>query len=369
MFWKVLSAMMCLALVAAALSWYGPFHAVVGLPVLIVCVLLWKMLRGRLADAEQDLDVEVDKDEPGVVHGVCMGLITGAVAVGMLAGAFSLATAVGMRDLVEGPDCRAVLQEVAILNQEKSYAGVLRRLHEALQQRWGAACQHTLRMANVEALLGQAEQMPDAERLTHLEHTWQVASTVQDTRLQQLVQSKLDAEQQRRAAEAKRREAEQQTKALEQQAQADATIIRKLQEQNAQLSADLKALDIPVARTADGIKLTLTENVLRFASGEATLDDQARASLKRIASVLEHEAYRHRRVRVIGHTDTRGNNHLVLSTARAQSVADELSKHGVRRERLTVEGRGDQQPVSENSTAEGRSRNRRVEILLVDGQA
>ena len=107
-----------------------------------------------------------------------------------------------------------------------------------------------------------------------------------------------------------------------QQAQAQAAIIQKLQEQNARLSEDLKALDIPVAHTANGIKLTLTENVLRFASGEATLNDQARTSLKRIAGVLGQEAYRHRSVRVIGHTDSQGNNHRALSTARAQSVAD-----------------------------------------------
>jgi len=368
MFWTVLTTIMCLAIAAAALGWHAPFHAVVGLPALIVCVLLWKMLRGRLADAEQAPDVEVDTDEPGVVHGVFIGLIAGAVAVGMLAGAFPLATAVGMRDLVEGPSCRAVLQELAILNQEKSYAGVVRRLDEALQQRWGAACQHTLRTAHVEALLARAEQMPDAERLAHLEHTWQVASTVQDARLQQLVQSKLNAEQQRLAAEAQRRQAEQQTAALVQQAQAQATLIQNLQEQIARLSADLKALDIPVEKTADGIKITLTDNVLRFASGEATLDGQARASLKHLAGVLEQEAYRNQRVRVIGHTDTRGTNHLALSTARARSVADELIKNGVRQERLKVEGRGDQEQVGDNSTDEGRARNRRVEILLVDGQ-
>ena len=66
---------------------------------------------------------------------------------------------------------------------------------------------------------------------------------------------------------------------------------------------------------------------------------------------------------------SRGNDHLTLSTARAQSVADELINNGVRKERLAVEGRGDQEPVTENHTDEGRARNRRVEILLSDGQS
>src|SRR5712691_4503477 len=149
MFWKALTTMTCLAIAAAVWGWHAPFHAVVGLPVLLVCILLWKLLRGRLTDAEQDLGVEVARDEPGVVHGVFMGLVAGAVVVGTLAGAFPLATAVGIRDLVEGPSCQAVLQKLAILNQEKSYAGVVRRLDEALQQHWGAACQHTLRTAHV----------------------------------------------------------------------------------------------------------------------------------------------------------------------------------------------------------------------------
>ena len=182
MFWKALTMVLCLALAAAVGGWYGLFHVVVGLPVLLVGALLWKILRGRFADAEQALDGEVDQDEPSVVHGVCMGLVASAVAVGMLAGAFPLATAVGLRDLVEGPSCRAVVDELAILNQAKSYAVVVSRLDEALQQRWGAACQHTLRTAKVEALLGQAGRYPkpNASHISSTPGRWPVRCKIPD---------------------------------------------------------------------------------------------------------------------------------------------------------------------------------------------
>ncbi|AKJ67174.1 membrane protein [Pandoraea thiooxydans] len=69
---------------------------------------------------------------------------------------------------------------------------------------------------------------------------------------------------------------------------------------------------------------------------------------------------------VVGHTDSTGNPsyNMTLSRHRAQSVVNYLADRGVARGRLSAEGRGDTQPVADNSTEAGRAKNRRVEIFL-----
>lgn len=69
---------------------------------------------------------------------------------------------------------------------------------------------------------------------------------------------------------------------------------------------------------------------------------------------------------VVGHTDSTGQPQYnqTLSRERAQSVAQYLAQHGVALQRLTAEGRGQTQPIADNSLQAGRAQNRRVEIYL-----
>jgi outer membrane protein OmpA-like peptidoglycan-associated protein len=69
---------------------------------------------------------------------------------------------------------------------------------------------------------------------------------------------------------------------------------------------------------------------------------------------------------VVGHTDSTGQPRYnqMLSQERAQSVAQYLALHGVAAQRLAAEGRGQSQPIANNSTEAGRAQNRRVEIYL-----
>lgn len=69
---------------------------------------------------------------------------------------------------------------------------------------------------------------------------------------------------------------------------------------------------------------------------------------------------------VVGHTDSTGQPayNQTLSVNRAQSVVNYLSQRGVAPQRLSAEGRGDTQPIADNSTEAGRAQNRRVEIYL-----
>jgi len=67
-----------------------------------------------------------------------------------------------------------------------------------------------------------------------------------------------------------------------------------------------------------------------------------------------------------GHTDATGSAEInqKLSAARAQAVLTFLKEMGVPEARMTAKGFGPDQPIAPNDTAEGRARNRRVEIIL-----
>ncbi|MEM7093553.1 MAG: OmpA family protein [Actinomycetota bacterium] len=71
---------------------------------------------------------------------------------------------------------------------------------------------------------------------------------------------------------------------------------------------------------------------------------------------------------VEGHTDDIGTeeDNLALSERRAQAVVDYLVAQGIERDRMTPIGRGESEPIAENDSEEGRSRNRRIEVNLVD---
>ncbi|MEW5738886.1 MAG: OmpA family protein [Myxococcota bacterium] len=75
-----------------------------------------------------------------------------------------------------------------------------------------------------------------------------------------------------------------------------------------------------------------------------------------------------KRVEVQGHTDDTGDAafNLQLSVQRAESVRQALIARGVPAERLSVKGLGETEPVAKNDTPEGRARNRRVELKLLE---
>jgi chemotaxis protein MotB len=108
-----------------------------------------------------------------------------------------------------------------------------------------------------------------------------------------------------------------------------------------------------------------------FGSGSATLKPEYREILREIQSVI---ALKPGHVKVEGHTDNipintdRFRSNWELSSARAVSVAHELMSNGVINSiRFEVSGLADTKPLSNNTTAEGRSKNRRVEILILQG--
>jgi chemotaxis protein MotB len=126
-------------------------------------------------------------------------------------------------------------------------------------------------------------------------------------------------------------------------------------------------LEATVAHRGLVIRL-LTDDVL-FASGQAVLEPGSQGLLTSISRLLVSEV-RHPIV-VEGHTDNRPitsaqfPTNWELSTARATQVVRFFIRHGVRPRRLQAAGVAAQRPIDSNSNDSGRSRNRRVEIVLV----
>lgn len=120
-------------------------------------------------------------------------------------------------------------------------------------------------------------------------------------------------------------------------------------------------------RHADGLTLILQARQY-FSPGSATLRSEALDPLRRAARILR--LIRHR-LRVEGHTASTGGTDRTrlnweLSTARGLSVLRWLEEQGVSPQRLSVAGYAEFRPLQPNTTAAGRARNRRVEIVILD---
>jgi len=103
-----------------------------------------------------------------------------------------------------------------------------------------------------------------------------------------------------------------------------------------------------------------------FAFDSAEIDPQFHDLLDLGVAVMELNPQA--TMRIIGHTDSTGTEiyNESLSLARAVAVAAYLTDNNIDPARLDVEGRGEGQPVADNTTAQGRSLNRRIEIQLLD---
>lgn len=142
-------------------------------------------------------------------------------------------------------------------------------------------------------------------------------------------------------------------------------------EQEARAAADKRAADSQAALAklaavkdeARGMVITLSGSVL-FASNRATLLPDARTRLGLVADVLLTN--KERKLTVEGHTDSQGSvdHNLDLSQRRADAVRSYLVERGYQGDLIIAHGLGEGTPVADNSSAEGRANNRRVEIVV-----
>lgn len=106
--------------------------------------------------------------------------------------------------------------------------------------------------------------------------------------------------------------------------------------------------------------------MVQFETGTATLRSESDAILSEVARILREHAELEL-VEVQGHTDERGSDelNLKLGQERAEAVVSWLVRRGITADRLTAKGYGSSRPIADNTTDEGRAKNRRVELRVL----
>jgi outer membrane protein OmpA-like peptidoglycan-associated protein len=200
---------------------------------------------------------------------------------------------------------------------------------------------------------------------------------------QEAEQAAQEAARQKQEAEAARQAALAQQKAAENQAQQAAQAkaaaeaetdkarqaAAKAEAEKVQLRAQLLQQFNAVLQTRDSARgLIVNMSDVLFDTGSADLKPGAREKLAKISGILL--AHPGLSLQVEGHTDSVGTDefNMELSGRRADAVRDYLAQEGVPASSMSAKGFGKTQPVASNDTAEGRQRNRRVE-LVVNGDA
>lgn len=121
-----------------------------------------------------------------------------------------------------------------------------------------------------------------------------------------------------------------------------------------------------VTRVGEGINVTFNEGAgVYFDTNKSNIKGTSVETLNKLAGILKE--YPKTEILVEGHTDSAGSDeyNMGLSKLRAESVTNYLIAQGIPSGRFTTKWFGETQPVADNATAEGKSKNRRVEIGIV----
>ena len=167
-----------------------------------------------------------------------------------------------------------------------------------------------------------------------------------------------------------------QVEALEQQKTQLLTAGRQTQSQYdslvRNLTEEVKKGELQVRQYKDMLTVDVAEQLF-FDSGRAALKDTGKAVLKKVGEALK--GYEDKVIRIVGHTDNVPISGALLkvfpsnwelSVARATTVVRYLQEVGIPPERMAASGRAEYAPIAPNDSADGRKKNRRIEITLID---
>lgn len=124
-----------------------------------------------------------------------------------------------------------------------------------------------------------------------------------------------------------------------------------------------------VERVDNGIVVTFDENSgVYFATDKSNINQKSQNTLDKLAGVFKE--YPDTNILVVGHTDSVGaeSYNMTLSKNRAYAVTNYLQGKGLSQNRFTTNWFGETQPMHDNSTAEGRAKNRRVNVAIVPNE-
>lgn len=197
-----------------------------------------------------------------------------------------------------------------------------------------------------------------------------------EQQLDQLKSQRQALEKEKSALEADQKRLQSENQALAQQREQLMSASKQSQQQYDQLvenlNQEVQKGQLQVRRYKDMLTVDVAEQLF-FDSGRATLKEGGKDVLKKVAEAMK--SYEDKAIRVVGHTDNvpiAGSLKKVfptnweLSAARATTVVRFLQDQGIDPERLIATGRAQYAPIASNDSEEGRRRNRRIEITLID---
>ena len=141
---------------------------------------------------------------------------------------------------------------------------------------------------------------------------------------------------------------------------------KKMQDQKAAMEKATAGTGVAVTQTSDNrLKLDIPSDV-SFDVGSAAIKRNFDPILNQFATSLTQHP--ETTLSITGHTDSTGSDAInnPLSIDRANAARDYLVGRGVARNRIATEGRGSREPVADNSTSQGRDKNRRIEIFVAE---
>lgn len=143
---------------------------------------------------------------------------------------------------------------------------------------------------------------------------------------------------------------------------AGAFIGRKMDKQAAEIKQTVPGAT--VVRQGEGIIVKFDSGIL-FDVNKTDLKPVALTNLQNLSASLNNNPETN--ILIVGHTDNTGTDalNMDLSVRRAESVKSYITSGGVASGRLSTQGKGSTEPIADNSTVDGRSQNRRVEIVIV----
>jgi len=330
---KTLAAMSVLSAALFALGWADAFHLVMMFLALLAASAAWFWWKQRSQPEEPEADLTPAADDEGPttadrLRAAFLGMLVGLGILALAAALSAAASATPLYGLFYDRGCDDTLSKAQILEGANDYAAALATVEPRLRQRASQACRERLAEKRARLLINLADSASGSRQEELLRQALEQSQQLHNNDLVSLVRSR------RQLAELK-------------------SVIDKLQ-----------TSQVNVHNTENGLAFELPD--VLFEPGSATLASSTAQAVDQIAGLIRKQPGKS--VQVNGYTDNTGTQEFnqQLSQARAESVARLLVAQGIPQNHITAQGFGASNPAVPNDSPEGRSRNRRVVVVILN---